>query len=86
MRVFDAPGDYLNKFESLNGNYDYLMTSYFNDAYGQANFVGQNMNILLEDIELARKMGEAGKAEILNNFSIKKHINILDNLISNCQS
>ena len=44
MRVFDAPGDYLHKFESLNGNYDYLMTSYFNDAYGQANFVGQNMS------------------------------------------
>ena len=52
----------------------------------ETNKMSQNMNILLEDIELAQKMGEAGKAEILNNFSIKKHINTLDDLISNCQS
>ena len=43
MRVFDSPADYLERFTEDKGNFDRLMSSFFNDSYGQANNIGQNL-------------------------------------------
>jgi len=44
MRVFEPSIDYVERFDKYNGEYDYLMQVFFDDAYGQANFIGQNMS------------------------------------------
>lgn len=44
--------------------------------------MSENMEILLNDIQYAKALGENGKRRIKENFSMKKHISILDDLIS----
>ena len=42
-----------------------------------------NMIKLLDNIQLAKKLGAAGKQRINENFTLEKHINIIQNLIDN---
>jgi glycosyltransferase involved in cell wall biosynthesis len=43
--------------------------------------MGQNIIKLLDDIELAKKMGQEGKARIKSHFSFKKHIDGIQQLL-----
>ncbi|WP_417857396.1 glycosyltransferase [Xanthomarina gelatinilytica] len=50
------------------------------DVYGMA----ANMLALLENIELAKEFGRAGKENILKNFSMERHIQVLQKTLSEC--
>lgn len=43
--------------------------------------MSNHMLKLLADKELAKQMGAAGKAHILNNFTLKRHINVLQEIL-----
>jgi colanic acid/amylovoran biosynthesis glycosyltransferase len=46
--------------------------------------MAKSMMKLLENISLAKQIGEAGRENIKNNFNLQRHINVLDNLIEKC--
>lgn len=50
------------------------------DVMGMSN----NMIILLKDLSLAKKLGKSGKENIKNNFTLQRHIDVLDGLIEKC--
>lgn len=45
--------------------------------------MANKISVLLDDLELAAKMGESGRLLVKNNFSKKIHIKILNNVLSN---
>jgi len=50
------------------------------DVVGMSN----NMMILLKDLSLAKEIGKSGKENIKTNFTLQRHIDVLDSLIKKC--
>lgn len=44
IRVFDLPLNYISIFKSTKNTYKDLMDEIFSDAYGQANYLGAELN------------------------------------------
>lgn len=64
----------------IHGETGYLVEEH--DVAGMAN----EMIKVLQNRELARNMGEKGKANILNNFQLKRHIQVLNELLETAVS
>ncbi len=48
---------------------------------GDVSGMAESMITLLDDVELAQKMGKAAKARYQNHFTLERHIKVLDDLI-----